>query len=94
VCPRFYKKSDMKGLPKYFQIGTVVDSPYEFYSDRIPTKARKKTLVDELIADAEFRKYNKRKYREIIEDKSKRSQPHTKFRGGKKKRRAEAASAS
>merc|ERR1712002_345264 len=31
---RFYKKSDNRGLPKYFQIGTVVDSPFDFYSDR------------------------------------------------------------
>jgi hypothetical protein len=45
--------------------------------------------VDELIADAEFRKYNKRKYRQIIEDKSK-TQPR-KFRGGNKKKRTEAA---
>jgi len=67
---RFYKKSDAKNLPKYFQIGTVVDSPYDFYSDRIPTKARKRTMVDELLADAEFKKYNKRKYVEIIEAKN------------------------
>ena len=46
---------------------------------------RKRTLVDELIADAEFRKYNKRKYREIIQDKSK-TQPRSKFRGGNKKK--------
>ena len=53
---------------------------------------RKRTLVDELIADAEFRKYNKRKYREIIQDKSK-TQPRSKFRGGnkKKKQKQEAA---
>ena len=53
---------------------------------------RKRTLVDELIADAEFRKYNKRKYREIIQDKSK-TQPRNKFRGGnkKKKQKQEAA---
>ena len=38
VLLRFYKKSDSKGLPKYFQVGTVLDSAYEFYSDRIPTK--------------------------------------------------------
>ena len=29
-------------------------------------------MVDELLADAEFKKYQKRKYVEIIEDKAKR----------------------
>jgi len=77
---RFYKKSDSKDLPKYFQIGTVVDSPYDFYSDRIPKKDRKRTLVDELLADAEFKKYNKRKYVQIIQEQSagKRFKPRKK----------------
>eukprot|EP00088_Acartia_fossae_P060256 TRINITY_DN7210_c0_g1_i4.p1 TRINITY_DN7210_c0_g1~~TRINITY_DN7210_c0_g1_i4.p1 ORF type:complete len:262 (-),score=92.92 TRINITY_DN7210_c0_g1_i4:43-828(-) len=82
---RFYKKSDTKELPKYFQIGTVVDSPYDYYSDRIPTKARKRTMVDELLADAEFKKYNKRKYVEIIEAKQKKERKF-KSSGAKKKK--------
>ena len=81
---RFYKKNDWKTLPKYFQIGTVVDSPTEFYTDRIPVKQRKSNLVDELLADAEFKKFNKRKYTEIIEDKSKKE--GRKFFKGKKKK--------
>ncbi|CAH1111100.1 unnamed protein product [Psylliodes chrysocephalus] len=67
----FYKKNDLKVLPKYFQIGKVMDAPLDFYNDRVPKKQRKKTLVDELLADAEFNKYNKRKYKEIIEEKQK-----------------------
>jgi len=66
---RFYKKNDLKVIPKYFQIGKVVDSPLDFYNNRMTRKERKKTLVDELLADAEFSKYNKRKYKEIIEEK-------------------------
>ena len=76
---RFYKKNDHKELPKYFQLGRVVESSADFYSDRIPNKERKKNLVDELMADAEFQRYNKRKYAEIIQKKEK-----TTF-GGKKK---------
>ncbi|KAG5864728.1 hypothetical protein JTB14_021824 [Gonioctena quinquepunctata] len=53
------------------KIGKVLDSPVDFYNDRIPKKQRKKTLVDELLSDAQFQKYNKRKYKEIIEDKQK-----------------------
>ncbi|KAL8178290.1 UNVERIFIED_CONTAM: hypothetical protein K2H54_039498 [Gekko kuhli] len=66
----FYKKNDREGLPKYFQVGTVVDSPVDFYHARIPKKERKKTIVEELLADAEFRRYNKRKYQEIIAEKA------------------------
>ncbi|CAH1175868.1 unnamed protein product [Phaedon cochleariae] len=67
----FYKKNDLKVLPKYFQVGKVMDSSVDFYSSRIPKKLRKKTLVGELLADAQFQKYNKRKYKEIIEEKQK-----------------------
>ncbi|XP_044270859.1 deoxynucleotidyltransferase terminal-interacting protein 2-like [Tribolium madens] len=68
---RFYKKNDLKVLPKYFQIGKVVDSPLDYYNNRLTKKERKRTLVDELLADAEFNKYNKRKYKEIIQEKQK-----------------------
>ncbi|CAG9765146.1 unnamed protein product [Ceutorhynchus assimilis] len=67
----FYKKNDLKVLPKYFQVGKVLDSPLEFYNNRLTNKERKKTLVDELLADAEFQQYNKRKYGEIMEEKQK-----------------------
>ncbi|KAJ8958221.1 hypothetical protein NQ318_017362 [Aromia moschata] len=67
----FYKKNDLSVLPKYFQFGTVMDTPVDYYKDRIPKNKRKKTLVDELLADANFNKYNKRKYKEIIEDRQK-----------------------
>ncbi|KAM8924731.1 deoxynucleotidyltransferase terminal-interacting protein 2 [Pelodytes ibericus] len=71
---RFYKKNDREGFPKYFQVGTVVDSPVDFYHSRIPKKERKRTIVEELLADAEFRRYNKRKYQEIIAEKAARAE--------------------
>lgn len=85
---RFYKKNDLKVLPKYFQIGKVVDSPLDYYSGRLSKKERKKTIVDELMADAEFSKFNKRKYKEIIEEKKKthyKAHKHAKKLKGKKK---------
>ena len=73
----------------FIQIGHVVDSAVDFYSDRIPKKDRKKTLVDELLADAEFRKFSKRKYVEIIDEKSKLQRKRFKHSGkGKKSARA------
>ncbi|XP_054239955.1 deoxynucleotidyltransferase terminal-interacting protein 2 [Indicator indicator] len=81
----FYKKNDRDGLPKYFQIGTVVDSPIDFYHSRIPKKQRKRTIVEELLADSEFRRYNKKKYQEIMSEKAafaagKRNRKMKKFR--------------
>ncbi|XP_007934256.1 deoxynucleotidyltransferase terminal-interacting protein 2 [Orycteropus afer afer] len=67
---RFYKKNDRDGFPKYFQIGTIVDNPADFYHSRIPKKERKRTIVEELLADSEFRKYNRRKYSEIMAEKA------------------------
>ncbi|XP_076346786.1 deoxynucleotidyltransferase terminal-interacting protein 2 [Tachypleus tridentatus] len=70
---RFYKKNDLKNMPKYFQIGTIVESPADFYHSRVPKKEHKRTIVEELLADAEFKKYNKKKYAEIM---AKRPQRH------------------
>ncbi|XP_005385062.1 PREDICTED: deoxynucleotidyltransferase terminal-interacting protein 2 [Chinchilla lanigera] len=67
---RFYKKNDRDGFPKYFQIGTIVDNPADFYHSRIPKKQRKRTIVEELLADSEFRRYNRRKYLEIMSEKA------------------------
>jgi len=64
---QFYKKNDLKVVPKYFQVGKVVDTAAEFYNNRVLRKDRKKTLVDELMVDANFQRYNKRKYSEIIQ---------------------------
>ncbi|KAG7453786.1 hypothetical protein JOB18_001141 [Solea senegalensis] len=67
---RFYKKNDRDGFPKYFQVGTVVDSPVDFYHSRVPKKERKRTMVEELLADAEFRQKNKRKYQQAVTEKA------------------------
>ncbi|GLV41181.1 uncharacterized protein CBL_04705 [Carabus blaptoides fortunei] len=67
----FYKKNDLKVLPKYFQVGKVMDTPLDYYNNRLTKKERKRTLVDELLADAEFNKYNKRRYAQITEENAK-----------------------
>ncbi|CAE1311270.1 Deoxynucleotidyltransferase terminal-interacting protein 2 [Acanthosepion pharaonis] len=64
----FYKSNDRKKFPKFFQMGKVVESPADFYHARIPKKQRKATLLDEVMADADLRKYQKRKYAEIFGD--------------------------
>ncbi|GAA6221562.1 deoxynucleotidyltransferase terminal-interacting protein 2 [Lates japonicus] len=82
---RFYKKNDRDGFPKYFQVGTVVDNAADFYHSHIPKKERKRTMVEELLADAEFRHNNKKKYQHIVTEKAaqgagKRNRKKNKFR--------------
>lgn len=84
---RFYKNNDTLSLPKYFQLGTVVESSADFYHSRVPKKQRKSNMVDELLADAEFRKYNKRKYAEIQEQKRKAIGPYKHMKRLKKNKR-------
>lgn len=66
---RHYKKGDFKSkaLPKYFQVGTVVETAADFYSGRLTKKERKTTLADELLSDPSLRQYRKRKVKEIEE---------------------------
>ena len=37
----------------------------DFYSCRLPVRQRKQTLVDELLASEELRRYHKKKYLEL-----------------------------
>ena len=65
---RHYKKdgaSRKKTVPEYCQVGTVVEGPTEFLSSRIPNKERKKTFVEEVLANAESRRRFKKKYSEL-----------------------------
>ncbi|XP_053959535.1 deoxynucleotidyltransferase terminal-interacting protein 2 [Anastrepha ludens] len=61
----FYKKNDLKVLPKYFQIGTVQHSPLDYYSER-GTRHKKRSLVDDLMEDEVTQNYTKRKFKEVI----------------------------
>ncbi|XP_037047625.1 deoxynucleotidyltransferase terminal-interacting protein 2 isoform X2 [Bradysia coprophila] len=67
----FYKKNDLKVLPKFFQVGKVLPSPLDYYNERDSRKSKRKTLVDELMDDAAFQRFNKRKYAEVMEEKKK-----------------------
>ncbi|KZP33516.1 Fcf2-domain-containing protein [Athelia psychrophila] len=70
---RFYRKDEgegkgIKGLPKYFAIGTIVASSTPFgtaSSDNLVRAHRKRTLVDELVDDAEAKRYAKKKFTEL-----------------------------
>jgi hypothetical protein len=50
---RFYKSFDRSKFPKYFQMGTVVEGPTDFYGGRLTNAERKSTLTEQLLADKE-----------------------------------------
>jgi hypothetical protein len=66
----FYKRNEMKTMPKYFEVGQVMESAVEYHDSKNIRKT-KRSLVDELLEDAEFQKFNKRKYQETLEQKKK-----------------------
>eukprot|EP00126_Sphaerothecum_destruens_P007284 Sdes_comp19784_c0_seq1m11851 len=62
---RHYKSTDLKEIPKYFQIGTVVNGANDFYSTRLKKSERKNTLAEELLADFKKKSYYQRRFSEI-----------------------------
>lgn len=87
---RHYKKGDSKSktLPKYFQVGTVIESPSDFYSGRLAKNERKATLADELLSDQTLGQYRKRKVREINEQNRPAGVDKWKIRGKQSWKRA------
>ncbi|CAB3259190.1 unnamed protein product [Arctia plantaginis] len=85
---KFYKKNDMEVLPKYFQVGRIMDSPLDHVNQRLTKKQRKRTMVDELLDDAAFQRYNKKKYKEIVDEKRK-TEYRTFMRDKRQKNKAE-----
>ena len=68
---RFYKSSDSKKLPEYFQIGTVVDDPRDIggRKDRLTKKQRKGTIAQQFLMDDQTNGFSKRKYENLNEKK-------------------------
>ncbi|KAH9684148.1 hypothetical protein WN944_025229 [Citrus x changshan-huyou] len=87
---RHYKKSEAKSktLPKYFQVGTVVESSTDFFSSRLTKKERKATLADELLSDPTLGQYRKRKVREIESQNRPAGNDKWKMRGRQSQKRA------
>ncbi|GAV60435.1 Fcf2 domain-containing protein [Cephalotus follicularis] len=87
---RHYKKGDSKSktLPKYFQVGTIVESAEEFFSNRLTKKERKAIIADELLSDSTFGQYRKRKVREIEEKSRPGGNEKWKIKGQQSRRRA------
>ncbi|KAJ5902484.1 Fcf2 pre-rRNA processing [Penicillium taxi] len=63
---RHYKKENGKAkAPEFSQIGTIIQGPTEFFSNRIVKKDRKKNFVEETMATERQTGRFKSKYRDI-----------------------------
>lgn len=70
---RFYRKDEgegkgIKGLPEHFAIGTIIPASTPFGTasgDNLTHANRKRTLVDELVDDAEAKRYAKKKFNDL-----------------------------
>merc|ERR1711892_12139 len=60
------KKSDRRGAAPFFQVGTIMDSAENFYSSRLTKKQRGATLVDQLMADVDFRRTQRKKKAKMV----------------------------
>ncbi|XP_065863944.1 rRNA-processing protein fcf2-like [Euphorbia lathyris] len=87
---RHFKKgaSKSKTLPKYFQVGTVVESTADFFSGRMTKKERKTTLAEEVLSDRNLAAYRKRKVREIEEHNRPGGNDKWKIKGRQSRQRA------
>eukprot|EP00698_Gefionella_okellyi_P014754 TRINITY_DN40_c0_g1_i1.p2 TRINITY_DN40_c0_g1~~TRINITY_DN40_c0_g1_i1.p2 ORF type:complete len:207 (+),score=35.45 TRINITY_DN40_c0_g1_i1:56-676(+) len=61
---QFYKGNDSKRLPKFFQMGTVIEGNAEPHN-RMTNRERREHLVDEFLSDRKATSYTKRKFMEI-----------------------------
>uniref|UniRef100_A0A182P5W6 Fcf2 domain-containing protein n=1 Tax=Anopheles epiroticus TaxID=199890 RepID=A0A182P5W6_9DIPT len=82
-----FKRLEKRKTPKYFEIGKIIDSPLDHFNERGVKKLKSKSLVDELLADAEFQKRNKRKYAEALERQKKKAYKKAVMKMKKEKRK-------
>ena len=63
---RHYRSDNTRApAPEFSQLGQIIEGPTEYFSSRLPKKERKRTLVEEVLANAQFTSRFKKKYNEI-----------------------------
>jgi len=61
-----YRKTDRGVLPKYFEVGRVIETKADWYSSRLTKRERKPTMIEELMNDHELIAKNKKRYDDIM----------------------------
>lgn len=63
---RHYRSDNTRALtPKFSQIGQIIEGPTEYFSSRLPSKERKRTFVEEVLANEKLTGRFRKKYNEI-----------------------------
>ncbi|KAH4848953.1 hypothetical protein HBH70_033640 [Parastagonospora nodorum] len=76
---RHYKKDNSKNdVPAFSQVGTIIEGATEFYSSRLNKKERKKTILEEVIAQEKDSGRFQRKYEDINKSKASGKKAHYK----------------
>ncbi|KAF2262097.1 rRNA-processing protein FCF2 [Lojkania enalia] len=87
---RHYKKTDSNSdVPAFSQVGTIIEGAAEFYNGRINKKDRKRTFVEEVLAQEEETGRFKKKYNEIQTTKTSGKKAFYKALKAKRKGRVE-----
>ena len=76
---------DSTAIPKYFQMGTLVEGAGEYYSGRLTRRERKATMTEELLADVKLARERKRRYEAMQEEKQHAAKLRKKARGNHKR---------
>ncbi|KAI5959142.1 fcf2 [Candida pseudojiufengensis] len=63
--PKRHYKKEKWDIPKFFQMGTIIESSYDSSTNKLQRKQRGENLVKEILNDDNTKKYFKRKYNEI-----------------------------
>ena len=83
----FYKSSDFKKMPSYFQVGTIVEGGDDFVGGRLHKKEKRNKLIDLFLSEDQKINFSKRKFLDIQADKlkkTKRRKPNSKLNRLKK----------
>lgn len=63
---RHYRSDNTRALaPKFSQLGQIIEGPTEYFSSRLANKGRKRTFVEEVLANEKVTGRFKKKYNEI-----------------------------
>ncbi|KRX04258.1 Bromodomain [Pseudocohnilembus persalinus] len=68
----FQKSNEFKKLPKYFQVGTVIDGNDNYVGGKISRGQRSSTLVDQFLKEDQEIGFSKKKFQEIQREKQKK----------------------
>jgi hypothetical protein len=73
-------------IPKFSQVGTIVEGPTEYYSARLSRKERKRTIVEEVLGATDSTAKFKSRYNSIVGKKNAGKKSFYKtFRGRRQK---------